>query len=297
MSDPRVIDIAPHLRKLCSNGEYQLEVHWARKVCCCKTHEEGGYLAFHVFSGAILADLNVEANEMLLTFPYRENYVDLVRMEMNAIASVRPGFATRSFAVLGSGPLPLTSLCISRHFKSECVTCHNVDQDAMAVTTAVTLCRALGYSPETMCFQCASAGSPDIDMGCFDIVYLAALVGGCSSRKHEIIADVVKRMKPGALVVMRSAHSLRRLLYPVRTVRTSTYRQHLLTLLIGSGGHRGHGIDWAQTLVGRTSLQSYHQFGCHSCRRVSRWLPSMITATHEIDAASPLYSNSLRQDA
>lgn len=193
-------------------------------MCCCKTHDEGGYLAFHIFFRATLTDLNVEANEMLLTFPYHENYVDLVRMEMNAIASIKPDFASRTFAVLGSGPLPLTSLCISHHFKSECVTCHNVDQDAMAVTTAVTLCRALGHSSETMYFQCASAGSPEIDLGDFDIVYLAALVGGCSSHKHEIMADVVKRMKPGALVVMRSAHSLRRLLYPVRTLRTSTYQ-------------------------------------------------------------------------
>lgn len=43
LSDPKVVDIAPHLRELCSDGEYQLEAHWARKVCCCKTHEEGGY--------------------------------------------------------------------------------------------------------------------------------------------------------------------------------------------------------------------------------------------------------------
>ena len=162
---------------------------------------------------------------MLLTFPYHGNYVDLVRMEMNAIASVRPDFATGRFAFLGSGPLPLTALCISHHFKSECVTCHNVDQDATAITTAVKLCQALGHSPKTMCFQCASAGSPDIDLGCFDIVYVAALVGGCSRHKYEILTGVVKRMKTGALVVMRSAHSLRSLLYPVRSSLTFTYRE------------------------------------------------------------------------
>ena len=178
-------------------------------------------LVVHSFFRAISAELKFVANEMLLTFPYHGNYVDLVRMEMNAIASVKPDFATRNFAFLGSGPLPLTSLCISHHLKSECVTCHNVDQDAAAIATAVASCRALGLSPETMCFQCASAGSPDVDLGCFDIVYLAALVGRCSTHKHEIVAEVVKRMKPGALVVMRSAHSLRRLLYPVRTSHTS----------------------------------------------------------------------------
>ena len=150
---------------------------------------------------------------MLLSFPYHQNYVDLVRMEMNAIESVKPNFVIRAFAFLGSGPLPLTSLCIRHHFKSNCITCHNFDHNATAITTAIALCRALGHS-ETMCFQCASAGSPDIDLGFFDVVYLAALVGGSSGHKHVIMADVVKRMKPGALVVMRSAHSLRRLLYP-----------------------------------------------------------------------------------
>ncbi len=80
------------------------------------------------------------------------------------------------------------------------------------------LCRALGHSPETMCFQCADASSPDVDLSSFDVVYLAALVGSCSKHKHNILADVAKRMKPRGLVVLRSAHSLRKLLYPVRKV-------------------------------------------------------------------------------
>ena len=167
-------------------------------------------------------------------------------MEMNAIASVKPDSVTRAFAFLGSGPLPLTSLCIRHHFKSECVTCCNIDHDATAITTAVELRDALGLSPEALYFQCAKAGSPDIDLGGFDIVYMAALVGSCSRHKFEIMANVVKRMKPGALVVMRSAHSLRRLLYPVRLLHTSflSTKQHLLTVLTGGGDYRGHGINW-----------------------------------------------------
>ncbi len=165
------------------------------------------------FRPATLADLSVVAHAMLLAFPYHQNYVELIRLEMSAIASVKPDFIARNFAFLGSGPLPLTSLCISHHLQSECVTCHNFDQDATAIKTAVTLCGALGHSSETMCFQCASAGSPEVDLGRFDVVYMAALVGDCNRQKHEIMANVVKRMKPGALVVIRSAHSLRRLLY------------------------------------------------------------------------------------
>ena len=78
-------------------------------------------------------------------------------------------------------------------------------------------CAVLLATPQKQCTSSVQrAGSPEIDLGCFDIVYLAALVGTCSGHKREIMADVVKRMKPGALIVMRSAHSLRRLLYPVR---------------------------------------------------------------------------------
>lgn len=247
------------------------------------------FLSIDISFPATLADLSVVANDMLLTFPYHQNYVDLVRMEINAIASVKPDLLKRAFAFLGSGPLPLTSLCISHQLKSECVTCHNVDQDAKAIMDAATLCQALGNSAETMCFQCASADSPDVDFGCFDIVYLAALVGGYSRHKRDIIANVVKRMKPGALVVMRSVHSLRRLLYPVRRHCTPPLSgQHLLTLVAGCGGHRGHGINWAQTIVGHTSLQPYYKLGSHSCRRVPLWLRSM---TASLDVANPLSSN------
>ena len=154
---------------------------------------------------------------MLQTFPYYSNYIDLVRMELNALASVAPNFFLRTFAILGSGPLPLTSICISQQLDSahDNITCHNVDQDALAISSSKKMCRALGLTGSKMNFQCADAGSTDMDLSTFDVVYLAALVGGSSKHKQRILADVVKRMRPGGLVVLRSAHSLRRLLYPV----------------------------------------------------------------------------------
>ena len=157
------------------------------------------------------------ANEMLQTFPYYSNYIDLVRMELNALTSVAPNFSLRTFAILGSGPLPLTSICICQQVDNahDNIACHNVDQDALAISSSKKLCRALGLTGSKMSFQCADAGSTDVDLSTFDVVYLAALVGGSSKHKQKILADVVKRMRPGGLVVLRSAHSLRRLLYPV----------------------------------------------------------------------------------
>lgn len=209
--------ISSHLRQLCSEGEYQLECFWAEKICRCETHEKGKHITSAVVA-PIELNLEMTANETLLSFPYHSNYVDLVRMELNALASVSSCSSPRNFAILGSGPLALTSLCICNHLGQTnpgCISCLNIDRSVEAISSSSKMCQALGHTSDTMCFQCTNANSPDVDLSSFDVVYLAALVGDCGKDKHKIMADVVKRMKPGGMVVMRSAHSLRRLLYPV----------------------------------------------------------------------------------
>jgi nicotianamine synthase len=68
-----------------------------------------------------------------------------------------------------------------------------------------------------MDFCCADVKSEGFDLYGFDVVYLAALVGSNDGEKQEVIATVTKRMRPEALLVLRSAHSLRSLMYPVRS--------------------------------------------------------------------------------
>ena len=194
-------------------------MQWAEKICRCKTSEEGKYLRTLLFLENEKLNIILTAKEMLLAFPYYSNYIDLVRMELNALASVKPDFAPHTFAMIGSGPLPLTPLCIADQLKSQgygCITCHNVDLNPQAMEYSINMCKALGHAAGTMCFHCADASSDDVDLRTFDVVYLAALVGGCSSHKQSILANIIRRMSPGTLVVLRSAHSLRRLLYPVR---------------------------------------------------------------------------------
>ena len=196
-----------------------MEMQWAEKICRCKTPEEGRYLCTVLLLYNEKLNVFVTAKEMLLAFPYHSNYIDLVRMELNALSSVKPNFAPRTFAMIGSGPLPLTPLCIADQLKSQgygCITCHNVDLNPQAMEYSIDMCKALGDAAGTMCFHCADASSDDVDLRTFDVVYLAALVGGCSCHKQSILANMVRRMSPGTLVVLRSAHSLRRLLYPVR---------------------------------------------------------------------------------
>jgi len=66
-----------------------------------------------------------------------------------------------------------------------------------------------------MTFSCDCAGGTQNDLRDFDVVYVAALVGATSSEKREIFRKVLERMRPGALLVVRTAHALRTLLYPV----------------------------------------------------------------------------------
>lgn len=170
------------------------------------------------------------ASAMLLNFTYYPNYIDLIRMELNAIASVGKGSRTKTFGVLGSGPLPLTSICILQSLKKnkEAVSVHNFDRDPQAISSSSELCCKLGYSRDEMHFQHLDVMTDRCDMHEFDVVYLASLVGITNEEKQKAISNIVKQMRPGALLVIRSAHSLRGLLYPVG--ESSISRLYLLFL-------------------------------------------------------------------
>lgn len=149
-----------------------------------------------------------------------------------------PAYTIRKIAIIGSGPLPLTSLLISRALASSIhggIT--NFDHDPKAITSSSALCHALGIDQDTMCFRCAEA-CDDLDLVSFDVVFLAALVGHCGQHKLYILSKKVKRMRPGALVVLRSAHSLRRLVYPVSICLKCRNIRPILHKAVGARRHR-----------------------------------------------------------
>jgi len=186
-------------------------------------------------------------------------------MELNALHTVEPDRPLARFAVLGSGPLPLTSVCIAdalQHGKCGPTCIHNVDQDPLAIAQSRKLCCALGHTEETMCFHCADAQADTLDLYAFDVVYLAALAGTCNEEKHEIIASVVKRMRAEALLVLRTAHSLRGLLYPVGPREMASNLLRILAKAsIGNQGIGRYVFIWINTSSGCASVQSYYQFG------------------------------------
>lgn len=210
-----------------------------------------------------------EALALLRSFPYFQNYVELARLELCALRAVEPR-APRRIAFLGSGPLPLTSMCLLRELRgcdaddddavdddggidgghhqhsqppspatqnkepeydtttnsssssNGSVDAYlklaprvvNVDRDAAALAVSQALCQRLGPWSRGMAFQESEARLASGLEG-FDVVFLAALVGTSAREKEDVVVAVARRMRSGALMVVRSAHGLRTVLYPV----------------------------------------------------------------------------------
>jgi nicotianamine synthase len=186
LADPRLTERLPDLRARCAAGEYALERAWAHRV--------------------LAAD---DPHAALEAFPYLQNYRDLTRIEYHAVAGHAPRAPRRALFV-GSGPLPLSALLLARHG----VRVDAVDIDPEAVELGGRLAAALGDDVRVGAGDVLDLG----DLGDHDLVCVAALVGLDPAEKAAALAHVRARMRPGALVLARSAHSLRGLLYPVLEV-------------------------------------------------------------------------------
>ncbi|KAI9047401.1 hypothetical protein LZ554_008846 [Drepanopeziza brunnea f. sp. 'monogermtubi'] len=212
LSDARIASILPKLHQICSTAEYHLEFHWASYI-----------------SGDDASSSPEEVQSRLEQFPYYANYTDLTRMELSALSSLAsPASRLRKFAFIGSGPLPLTSLCIcSSTSPAPPTTVFNIDIALPAITLSSQLSQRLGPLGAGMSFAHAPAGDSSTDLRGYEVVYLAALVGGSQEAKEEALGQVVARMSAGALLVVRSAERLRRLMYPTFDPTTPRVLRHL----------------------------------------------------------------------
>lgn len=184
LADPRVAAVRHRLRQLCAEGEYLLEAHWAGRIAA---------------AGRPPAELD--------RFPYLANYRDLTALELHTVAGLRPG--RLRVCVLGSGPLPLTALLVARALGSAV---DAVDLDARATRLAADVLRRL---PDGHLVRTHRADARTFaGVARADVVLLAALVGLDTDAKRAVVAAVADRMRPGAVLAVRSAHRLRALLYP-----------------------------------------------------------------------------------
>ncbi|HEY2224995.1 nicotianamine synthase family protein [Actinomycetospora sp.] len=188
LRDPVVERLLPSLRGLCAAGEFELERWWAR---------------------CIVEDVDPRAE--LARFPYHQNYVDLTRLEHHTVAGLTSD-PVRRVLFIGSGPLPLTSLLLAQRHGCEV---DNIDREPDAVRLGGEIAAALGGTGLRFRVGDVLDGRDGYDRDRYDLVYLAALAGLDPDSKRRLLEHLGRRLRPGTLVLARSAHSLRGLLYPV----------------------------------------------------------------------------------
>jgi SAM-dependent methyltransferase len=170
------------VRDLAAHGETALEHAWADQIITAS-----------------------DPRAALAAFPYLDNYHRLTALEARLLA--HSGGTPTSVAVLGSGPLPLSALGYADALGASVV---GLDRDATAIALARQVADRLGST--AVRFEQADAA--DVGLTGYDAVVLAALVGETPSAKAGILRKVAASMRPGALLLARSARGLRTLLYP-----------------------------------------------------------------------------------
>ena len=186
----RVAAHVDRLRGLSSAGEGLMEQYWADRI-----------------AGA--ADPAAE----LERFPYLGNYLDLVRLELAALAAVGFGVPRRA-VVLGSGPLPLTGMVLADRHGSEVL---HVDRDPAALAAGTAVADAVGIGTRSLAADLSAAALPaDLadEIRRADLVLLGALVGADAAAKDAVTARLAAAAGPGTALLVRTAAGLRTLLYP-----------------------------------------------------------------------------------
>lgn len=181
------------LIRFCSQAEGFLERHHGQRILAA-------------------ADTAVE----LFNFPYYDNYRDLVRLEYQLLRGIiDPGVAIRRVTFVGSGPLPLTVLVLAQDYLPA-ARFHAVDVDVSANDIARCVVTRLGdqLARRIDFISTEIEKVTDVLAEC-EVVFLAALVGVEREEKRQVIAHLAAHMRPGAILVVRSAHGLRSMLYPV----------------------------------------------------------------------------------
>ncbi|PFH63095.1 hypothetical protein XA68_18232 [Ophiocordyceps unilateralis] len=204
MSDESLKSILPSLHSVCSNGEFLLEKHWGEQMARCEGPDE--------------------ARSILEEFPYYDNYKKLCLFEIMTVYGLGRKF--RNAAIIGSGPLPLTSLFFLDEMKKEGGEGRvlNIDRDSEAIEISKAFRDGLGSRGEGMSFAQLDINEKSAPLETFEVVILAALVGHTQAEKEETIARVVRQMKVGAVLLVRSSWGLRKCLYPEFDASSETFK-------------------------------------------------------------------------
>ena len=190
---PEAQEMREGLIRLCSEAEGKLEAHYSDMLAA--------------FDNPL---------DHLAVFPYYSNYINLSKLEYELLARYVPGgIAPARVAFIGSGPLPFSSFVLAAHHLPD-AHFDNYDLCGAANERARKL---FGASEDgvgaRMKFHTADVADLTQELGAYDVVFLAALVGMAAEEKAKVIAHLGAHMVEGASLVVRSAHGARGFLYPM----------------------------------------------------------------------------------
>jgi nicotianamine synthase len=187
LNDPRITAVTAQLRQLCAVGEFLLERYWARRIIGADTPDDH-----------------------LAAFPYLPNYQELTTLELHTLAGVGVELTKlRRVCFLGGGPLPLSAMLISQQLS---IPVDVIDLSDEATALGREVAQRVSLSAQVHFHQ---ADAADFDsVADSDVVVLAALVGLDRVAKRQVLEALSARMSAGSMLVIRSSHGLRRLLYP-----------------------------------------------------------------------------------
>jgi len=184
LANPQIQEIKPGIQRLFSQGSSMYERHWANQIVQSATPQQ-------VFTQH---------------YPYYQHYQRATALEIHAIQSLAAQPVKRVLMV-GSGALPVTSMALNKAgFATSNLDIHEADLAlGQAVSDKLDANHGMRFIHNDICNE--------TDLGEYDVVWLAALVGD-EEIKAKIIKHLYERMQPGSQLIVRTAYNLRALLYP-----------------------------------------------------------------------------------
>lgn len=224
LNDPRITSILPKLRDLWAKAAGELEDSWASSILSAGTPKKGIQDPQTSITSENFSNNGTLAKELLASYPRLQNYKATIPVELGVI-SIAIGSFPSSIAMLGSGPLPLTSLSIMDFAaeKGHGMRILNIDVVPERIRSSEKIFSLLGQKYSGVSHQVADAAGDDLsDLSNYDAVYVASLIGNSDEDKIGVLRNTAKRMRKGAVLVVRSSSGLSRLLWPVSCSNQAT---------------------------------------------------------------------------
>jgi nicotianamine synthase len=185
LRDPRMVELRPHFCRLCADHIFREERAWSRRI-----------------------STSPDPWTELLHCPNYCNYVQLCAVEIHSVVALT-GQTPNRLLFAGSGPVPITSVLFGNGFQ---LAVDNLEIDREAFELGRHLVHQLGKADRMGFIHSDLRDFTDLKV--YDVICLAALVGLSPEEKREITAHLSRHMRSDALLLVRSAHGLRSLIYP-----------------------------------------------------------------------------------